>query len=109
MHRLGHSSDTHLESCQFSVDDFESVRTTAWEGVRNHEAKNLMKEMKLGDKVNVRSGIYSTVFRRTLKLPSRSSSTIQIVNFQVSTLNRHVCVKARTTLLYIQVSRRLQR
>ena len=35
---------------KFSVDDFESDKTTAWEGVRNHEAKNLMKEMKVGDK-----------------------------------------------------------
>ncbi|KAH9833791.1 DUF55-domain-containing protein [Rhodofomes roseus] len=36
---------------KFSVDDFESVKTTPWEGVRNAEARNLMKEMKLGDKV----------------------------------------------------------
>ncbi|QRV88030.1 thymocyte nuclear protein 1 [Ceratobasidium sp. AG-Ba] len=37
---------------KFSVDDFQSCRTTAWEGVRNHEAKNIMrKQMKIGDKV----------------------------------------------------------
>ncbi|KAI0650841.1 DUF55-domain-containing protein [Trametes meyenii] len=36
---------------KFSVDDFESVGTTPWEGVRNAEARNLMKEMKVGDKV----------------------------------------------------------
>lgn len=36
---------------QFSVDDFESVGTSAWEGVRSYEARNLMKEMKAGDKV----------------------------------------------------------
>ncbi|KII94592.1 hypothetical protein PLICRDRAFT_33393 [Plicaturopsis crispa FD-325 SS-3] len=36
---------------KFSVDDFESAKTTSWEGVRNHEAKNLMKSMKIGDKV----------------------------------------------------------
>ncbi|KAF9238783.1 DUF55-domain-containing protein [Melanogaster broomeanus] len=35
----------------FSVDDFESVGTTAWEGVRNYEARNLMKEMAVGDKI----------------------------------------------------------
>ncbi|KAK1225307.1 hypothetical protein PQX77_011725 [Marasmius sp. AFHP31] len=35
---------------QFSVDDFESVKTSPWEGVRNYEARNLMKEMKIGDK-----------------------------------------------------------
>ncbi|TDL29958.1 DUF55-domain-containing protein [Rickenella mellea] len=36
---------------KFSVDDFEAAKTTAWEGVRSHEAKNLMKSMKIGDKV----------------------------------------------------------
>lgn len=36
---------------KFSVDDFEAVGTTAWEGVRNFEARNLMKEMSIGDKV----------------------------------------------------------
>ncbi|KAF9480198.1 DUF55-domain-containing protein [Pholiota conissans] len=35
---------------KFSVDDFESVGTSPWEGVRNYEARNLMKEMKEGDK-----------------------------------------------------------
>lgn len=37
---------------QFSVDDFERVATSPWEGVRNYEARNLMKEMKVGEKVN---------------------------------------------------------
>ncbi|KAH9927299.1 PUA-like domain-containing protein [Fomitopsis serialis] len=36
---------------KFSVDDFENVKTTPWEGVRNAEARNLMKEMKEGDQV----------------------------------------------------------
>lgn len=36
---------------KFSIDDFEAVGTTAWEGVRNFEARNLMKEMSIGDKV----------------------------------------------------------
>lgn len=40
---------THIP--QFSVDDFEAVKTTPWEGVRNPEARNLMREMSLGDKV----------------------------------------------------------
>ncbi|KAL0576954.1 hypothetical protein V5O48_005025 [Marasmius crinis-equi] len=35
---------------KFSVDDFESVKTSPWEGVRNYEARNLMKEMKIGEK-----------------------------------------------------------
>ncbi|KAF5361428.1 hypothetical protein D9758_006123 [Tetrapyrgos nigripes] len=36
---------------KFSVDDFEQVQTSPWEGVRNYEARNLMKEMKTGEKV----------------------------------------------------------
>ncbi|KAH9999812.1 PUA-like domain-containing protein [Russula vinacea] len=36
---------------KFSVDDFEAAGTTPWEGVRNPEARNLMKEMQVGDKV----------------------------------------------------------
>ncbi|KAF7360340.1 Autophagy-related protein [Mycena venus] len=35
---------------KFSVDDFEGIKTSPWEGVRNYEARNLMKEMKLGEK-----------------------------------------------------------
>ncbi|KAJ8482727.1 hypothetical protein ONZ45_g14852 [Pleurotus djamor] len=37
---------------KFSVDDFENIKTTPWEGVRNYEARNLMKEMKVGDKAH---------------------------------------------------------
>ncbi|KAG6854440.1 hypothetical protein C0991_006519 [Blastosporella zonata] len=37
---------------KFSVDDFESVKTSPWEGVRNYEARNLMKEMKAGEKAS---------------------------------------------------------
>ncbi|WVQ86120.1 hypothetical protein IAT38_008288 [Cryptococcus sp. DSM 104549] len=37
---------------KFSVDDFEDIGISPWDGVRNHEAKNIMKDkMKLGDKV----------------------------------------------------------
>ncbi|ORX40822.1 EVE domain-domain-containing protein [Kockovaella imperatae] len=37
---------------KFSVDDFEKIGTSPWDGVRNHEAKSIMKErMKKGDKV----------------------------------------------------------
>ncbi|KAJ7269881.1 DUF55-domain-containing protein [Mycena rebaudengoi] len=35
---------------KFSVDDFEQVKTSPWEGVRNYEARNLMKQMKVGEK-----------------------------------------------------------
>ncbi|KAF9067636.1 PUA-like domain-containing protein [Rhodocollybia butyracea] len=34
---------------KFSVDDFESVKTSPWEGVRNYEARNIMQKMKVGD------------------------------------------------------------
>ncbi|WVQ70798.1 hypothetical protein IAR50_000320 [Cryptococcus sp. DSM 104548] len=37
---------------KFSVDDFEKIGVSPWDGVRNHEAKKIMKElMKKGDKV----------------------------------------------------------
>ncbi|KAI0307225.1 PUA-like domain-containing protein [Multifurca ochricompacta] len=36
---------------KFSVEDFEAVGITSWEGVRNPEARNLMKGMRVGDKV----------------------------------------------------------
>ncbi|KAF5388071.1 hypothetical protein D9615_000765 [Tricholomella constricta] len=35
---------------KFSVDDFESIKTSPWEGVRNYEARNLMKQMQIGEK-----------------------------------------------------------
>ncbi|KAM6496218.1 DUF55 domain containing protein [Amanita muscaria] len=35
---------------KFSVDDFEAVTTSPWEGVRNYEARNIMKEMRVSDK-----------------------------------------------------------
>ncbi|KAF9782976.1 DUF55-domain-containing protein [Thelephora terrestris] len=39
------------QDVKFSVDDFERVGITPWEGVRNHEAKNLMMQMRIGDRV----------------------------------------------------------
>jgi predicted RNA-binding protein with PUA-like domain len=33
----------------FSIDDLERQRTTAWEGVRNYQARNFMRSMKRGD------------------------------------------------------------
>ncbi len=37
----------------FSIDDFASCKkqTTHWEGVRNYQARNFMREMKVGDLV----------------------------------------------------------
>ncbi|KAJ3260266.1 hypothetical protein HK103_000901 [Boothiomyces macroporosus] len=34
---------------KFSIDDLEKSKTTAWEGVRNYEARNNMKKMKIDD------------------------------------------------------------
>ena len=34
----------------FSWDDLVKKRTTAWDGVRNHQAANNMKAMKLGER-----------------------------------------------------------
>lgn len=69
-------------NAQFSVDDFESVKTTPWEGVRNAEARNLMKEMKVGDKV--RAGVLLCQGCCQVWLnPRRCCSTTQTARVQV--------------------------
>ncbi len=35
----------------FSIDDLKRLKKDAWSGVRNYQARNFMKEMKVGDKV----------------------------------------------------------
>lgn len=35
----------------YSIDDLERDGTTCWDGVRNYQARNLMREMKEGDAV----------------------------------------------------------
>lgn len=39
------------EPTAFSIDDFAKVpgRTTCWDGVRNYQARNFMRSMRLGD------------------------------------------------------------
>ena len=37
------------------------MKTTPWEGVRNAEARNLMKEMRVGDKVSIHDHLLSLV------------------------------------------------
>ncbi|KAK9471025.1 Duf55 domain of thymocyte nuclear protein 1 [Dipodascopsis tothii] len=34
---------------KFSIDDLEAGGTSSWDGVRNHEAKNHMRRMNVGD------------------------------------------------------------
>jgi predicted RNA-binding protein with PUA-like domain len=35
----------------FSIKDLEKKQKQCWDGVRNYQARNFMKEMKLGDKI----------------------------------------------------------
>lgn len=37
----------------FSIDDLARVGTTSWDGVRNYQARNFMRQMKMGDEVIV--------------------------------------------------------
>ena len=39
------------EPNSYSIDDLKRDKSTLWEGVRNYQARNLMKEMKVGDDV----------------------------------------------------------
>ena len=39
------------EPSAYSIDDLERDGTTSWEGVRNFQARNFMREMAVGDKV----------------------------------------------------------
>ena len=35
----------------FSIDDLRRDQTTSWDGVRNYQARNFLREMKKGDQV----------------------------------------------------------
>lgn len=35
----------------FSIADLEKAKTTSWEGVRNYQARNHLREMQVGDEV----------------------------------------------------------
>jgi predicted RNA-binding protein with PUA-like domain len=37
------------EPSAYSIDDLKRDKTTLWDGVRNYQARNLMREMKVGD------------------------------------------------------------
>jgi predicted RNA-binding protein with PUA-like domain len=39
------------EPAAYTIEDLERDGSTSWEGVRNYQARNLMREMKKGDKV----------------------------------------------------------
>ena len=39
------------EPSAYSIDDLERDRTTNWDGIRNYQARNFLREMKAGDKV----------------------------------------------------------
>ena len=40
-----------VEPGAYDIDRLERDGTTSWEGVRNYQARNFMREMKAGDKV----------------------------------------------------------
>jgi predicted RNA-binding protein with PUA-like domain len=40
-----------VEPSAYGIDALERDGTTSWEGVRNYQARNFMREMKVGDKV----------------------------------------------------------
>lgn len=39
------------EPAAYTIDDLERDATTSWEGVRNYQARNFMREMRKGDRV----------------------------------------------------------
>lgn len=39
------------EPSVFSIEDLRRVKVTGWDGVRNYQARNYMREMKVGDGV----------------------------------------------------------
>jgi predicted RNA-binding protein with PUA-like domain len=39
------------EPSAYAIDDLKRDGTTSWEGVRNYQARNFMRDMKVGDKV----------------------------------------------------------
>ena len=39
------------EPAAYTIDDLKRDGTTSWEGVRNYQARNFMRDMKLGDEV----------------------------------------------------------
>src|SRR5512141_2097782 len=39
------------EPAAYTIDDLERDRSTSWEGVRNYQARNFMRDMQKGDKV----------------------------------------------------------
>lgn len=39
------------EPSTYSIDDFKSEKKTLWEGVRNYQARNFLREMKRGERV----------------------------------------------------------
>jgi len=40
-----------VEPSAYTIEQLERDGTTSWEGVRNYQARNYMREMKAGDKV----------------------------------------------------------
>lgn len=39
------------EPSVFSIDDLKRLKTAPWDGVRNYQARNFMRDMRIGDQV----------------------------------------------------------
>ncbi|MGL5032200.1 MAG: EVE domain-containing protein, partial [Microcystaceae cyanobacterium] len=39
------------EPSVYSIDDLETAKQTLWDGVRNYQARNFLKQMTVGDRV----------------------------------------------------------
>lgn len=39
------------EPASYSIDDLKREKTTSWSGVRNYQARNFMKEMRIDDSI----------------------------------------------------------
>ncbi|KAJ7359332.1 DUF55-domain-containing protein [Mycena albidolilacea] len=50
--KASHIVNLEGKEIKFSVDDFAAVTTTPWKGVRHYAARNLIKEMKVGEKAS---------------------------------------------------------
>ncbi|HEX9491676.1 MAG TPA: EVE domain-containing protein [Thermoanaerobaculia bacterium] len=40
-----------VEPSAYAIDDLQRDGTTTWDGVRNYQARNFLREMRVGDKV----------------------------------------------------------
>ncbi|HYH07416.1 MAG TPA: EVE domain-containing protein [Thermoanaerobaculia bacterium] len=78
-----------VEPSAYTIDDLERDGTTKWEGVRNYQARNFMRdEMRVGDKVlfyasNAKpSGVTGLAVIRRAGYPDPADETWTLVDIQ---------------------------